>query len=66
MTKLFNKVLIAASLLAAGAGGTASANEVVRLGNLKFAHFGAVSYIKEIAPNCGMRDMVSRKLPVQR
>jgi NitT/TauT family transport system substrate-binding protein len=28
---------------------------VIRLGNLKLAHFGAVSYIKEIAPRCGIR-----------
>jgi NitT/TauT family transport system substrate-binding protein len=28
---------------------------VVRLGNLKFAHYGAVSYIKEIAPKCGIK-----------
>ena len=55
MSKLFNSILIAASLLAAGAAGTAGANDVVRLGNLKFAHFGAVSYIKEIAPKCGIR-----------
>lgn len=27
----------------------------VRLGNLKFAHYGAVSYIKEIAPQCGIK-----------
>jgi NitT/TauT family transport system substrate-binding protein len=27
----------------------------VRLGNLKFAHYGAVSYIKEIAPKCGIK-----------
>jgi NitT/TauT family transport system substrate-binding protein len=31
------------------------ADEVVRLGNLKFAHYGAVSYIKEIAPKCGIK-----------
>ena len=29
---------------------TLSAQDVVRLGNLKFAHYGAVSYMKEIAP----------------
>ena len=34
---------------------TAHAEDVVRLGNLKFAHFGAVSYIKEIAPKCGLK-----------
>src|SRR5437867_9749032 len=33
----------------------AHADEVVRLGNLKLAHFGAVSYIKEIAPKCGIK-----------
>lgn len=27
-----------------------SAQDVVRLGNLKFAHYGAVSYMKELAP----------------
>ncbi len=43
---------IAAMLAAAGA---ASAQDVVRLGNLKFAHYGAVSYIKEIAPKCGIK-----------
>ncbi len=37
------------------AAGTAQAQEVVRLGNLKFAHYGAVSYIKEIAPSCGIK-----------
>ncbi len=31
------------------------AQELIRLGNLKFAHYGAVSYIKEIAPKCGIR-----------
>lgn len=31
------------------------ADDVVRLGNLKLAHFGAVAYIKEIAPSCGVR-----------
>jgi NitT/TauT family transport system substrate-binding protein len=36
--------LALASLLAAGA---ARAEEVVKLGNLKFAHYGAVSYMKE-------------------
>ena len=31
------------------------AQEVVRLGNLKFAHYGAVSYMKEIAPKYGLK-----------
>lgn len=33
----------------------AHAEDVVRLGNLKFAHYGAVSYIKEIAPKYGLK-----------
>ncbi len=37
------------------AAGAAQAQDVVRLGNLKFAHYGAVSYIKEIAPKCGIK-----------
>lgn len=52
MIKRFSSILAAAALLAAGGAG---AQEVVRLGNLKLAHFGAVSYIKEIAPRCGIR-----------
>ncbi len=50
--KAFGKTILIASLLAAGG---AQAQEVVRLGNLKFAHYGAVSYIKEIAPKCGIK-----------
>ena len=34
---------------------SAGAQQVVRLGNLRLAHFGAVSYIKEIAPQCGFK-----------
>ncbi len=30
-------------------------DEVIRLGNLRFAHYGAVSYVKEIAPKCGFK-----------
>jgi NitT/TauT family transport system substrate-binding protein len=57
MTKHLNRAgalaaVVATALLAAGA---AQAQEVVRLGNLKFAHYGAVSYIKEIAPKCGIK-----------
>lgn len=44
-------VALAALVLAGGA----QAQDVVRLGNLKFAHYGAVSYIKEIAPKCGIK-----------
>ena len=49
---VFGKTLLLAALCAAGA---AQAQDVVRLGNLKFAHYGAVSYIKEIAPKCGIK-----------
>ncbi len=48
--------IAAALMLAFGMGAVqAQAQEVVRLGNLKFAHYGAVSYIKEIAPKCGIK-----------
>ncbi|HEX6833036.1 MAG TPA: ABC transporter substrate-binding protein [Rudaea sp.] len=33
----------------------AHAQDVVRLGNLKFAHYGAVSYMKEIAPKYNLK-----------
>src|SRR4051812_16506739 len=48
---MFGTVMAAALAMAGGA----QAQEVVRLGNLKFAHYGAVSYIKEIAPKCGIK-----------
>jgi len=50
--KVLGKTFLVASLLAAT---SAQAQDVVRLGNLKFAHYGAVSYIKEIAPKCGIK-----------
>jgi len=46
------KAFVVATMLIAGG---AQAEDVVRLGNLKFAHYGAVSYIKEIAPKCGIK-----------
>jgi NitT/TauT family transport system substrate-binding protein len=42
--------LVAAIALALALAGPARAQEKVRLGNLKFAHYGAVSYMKE---HCG-------------
>ncbi len=42
-------LIAAAALAAALASTTATAADLVRLGNLKFAHYGAVSYMKEIA-----------------
>lgn len=44
--------VLAISLFTAG---SALAQDVVRLGNIKLAHFGAVAYIKEIAPKCGIK-----------
>ena len=51
------KTAIAAAVMLTFSMGAAQvkAQEVVRLGNLKFAHYGAVSYIKEIAPKCGIK-----------
>lgn len=43
------------AVCALAAGVQAHAEDVVRLGNLKLAHFGAVAYIKEIAPSCGIK-----------
>jgi NitT/TauT family transport system substrate-binding protein len=51
---VFGKTILAAAAFALAAG-SVQAQEVVRLGNLKFAHYGAVSYIKEIAPKCGIK-----------
>jgi NitT/TauT family transport system substrate-binding protein len=51
-SKLFPMLVAALATLTSVA---ANAEDVVRLGNLKFAHYGAVSYIKEIAPRCGIR-----------
>jgi len=53
MKQVLCKTLVALALVAATA--SAAAQQVIRLGNLKLAHFGAVSYIKEIAPSCGIR-----------
>ncbi|CAO3362578.1 ABC transporter substrate-binding protein [Azospirillum melinis] len=48
---MLRKTLLAATAFAAAALAAhgASAADLVRLGNLKFAHYGAVSYMKEIA-----------------
>src|SRR5436305_6332239 len=48
MKKLIVALLAAAAL-------PAHAEDVVRLGNLKFAHYGAVWYMKEIAPKYGLK-----------
>lgn len=54
-TNLSGRAILVAILLAGAGAGAAHAQEVVRLGNIKLAHFGAISYIKEIAPRCGIR-----------
>ncbi len=54
MKRIIRNSLIIGCIALAGAA-TAQAQETVRLGNLKFAHYGAVSYIKEIAPKCGIK-----------
>ena len=53
--KNIGKAAVLAALASLVTAGSAQAQEVVRLGNLKFAHYGAVSYIKEIAPKCGIK-----------
>jgi NitT/TauT family transport system substrate-binding protein len=50
------KYWITTALLSMAACTAVAANEdVVRLGNLKFAQYGAVSYMKEIAPKYGLK-----------
>jgi len=50
------KQLILLATLGLGLGASAAhAEDVVRLGNLKFAHYGAVSYMKEICPKYGIK-----------
>jgi NitT/TauT family transport system substrate-binding protein len=55
MAKPIILTVLAAAVAALGISTAAQAEDVVRLGNLKFAHYGAVSYIKEIAPKCGIK-----------
>jgi NitT/TauT family transport system substrate-binding protein len=47
------KIFAACALAVCALG--AHAQDVVRLGNLKFAHYGAVSYMKEIAPKYNLK-----------
>lgn len=53
--KRIHQLILAGAALSASINAAHAADDVVRLGNLKFAHYGAVSYIKEIAPKCGIR-----------
>ena len=48
---MFGTLILGAALSAGGA----RAQDVVRLGNIKQTHFGAVAYIKEVAPTCGIK-----------
>ena len=53
---MFNKsILTLSAALAVMTGSAQAADDVIRLGNLKLAHFGAISYIKEIGPKCGIK-----------
>ena len=52
---LMTSTLIAALSSALVTTTAHAADDVIRLGNLKLAHFAAVSYIKEIAPKCGIK-----------
>ena len=47
--------LLSLGLLSATLSAAALAEDLVRLGNLKFAHYGAISYMKEIAPKYGLK-----------
>ncbi|NMM27946.1 MAG: ABC transporter substrate-binding protein [Glaciimonas sp.] len=46
---------LAALVAVAGFPLVANAADLVRLGNLKFAHYGAVAYMKEIAPKYNLK-----------
>ena len=54
MIRFITVLMVAVALLMMAAPG-ARATDVIRLGNLKFAHYGAVSYMKEIGSHCGLR-----------
>lgn len=55
LKKMVIAISSAVTTLAVLAAPAYAADDVIRLGNLKLAHFGAVSYIKEIAPKCGIK-----------
>lgn len=62
LRKLAQACLAAAALLPGAAVPAAQAADLVRLGNLKFAHYGAVSYMKEVCPKYGI-DLQERVFP---
>lgn len=53
-TSFLHSLALGAALVL-GSSVVAHAQDVVRLGNLKFAHYGAVSYMKEIAPKYNLK-----------
>jgi NitT/TauT family transport system substrate-binding protein len=58
MLKPTRRFLTTAALICAAwltMPGQARAADVVRLGNLKFVHYGAVAYMKELAPKYGLQ-----------
>ena len=55
MKRIHHLILAGAALSAALTTTASAADDVIRLGNLKFAHYGAVSYIKEMGPKCGIK-----------
>ena len=55
MKKIFRAAALALAAALLVAAPAALAQDVVRLGNLKFAHYGAVSYMKEIAPKYNLK-----------
>ncbi|MEQ1695097.1 MAG: ABC transporter substrate-binding protein [Hyphomicrobiaceae bacterium] len=46
---------LASAVLALFSVNARAADDVIRVGNLKLAHFGAISYMEEIAPSCGLK-----------
>ncbi len=55
MKKIFRAAAFALAATLLIAAPAALAQDVVRLGNLKFAHYGAVWYMKEIAPKYNLK-----------
>jgi NitT/TauT family transport system substrate-binding protein len=51
----FNGKVLAVAITLAAQFPLAHAADLVRLGNLKFAHYGAVAYMKEIAPKYNLK-----------
>jgi NitT/TauT family transport system substrate-binding protein len=53
ISRLARSIMLFAMLACGSAG--ASAADTVKLGNLRFAHYGAVAYMKEIAPKYNLK-----------